>query len=60
MVAKSVFMTWHMQQDDRLNIITGCSDMRRWILASEDSSPSMDKLVVDEGGVRSRWTTSFG
>jgi hypothetical protein len=36
-------MTWHMQQEDRVKMITGCSVMRRWILVSADSSISMDK-----------------
>lgn len=52
-------MTWHMQQEDRLKIMTGCSEMRRWILVSVDSSASIDKLVggvveEEEGGLRSR------
>jgi len=42
MVAKSFFMTWHMQQEDRVKMMTGCSDMSRWILVSVDSSRSME------------------
>lgn len=59
-------MTWHMQQEDRANITTGCSNISRWILVSADSSTSMDKEeeedeeeVVDMG-TRSRDTMSFG
>jgi len=70
MVARSFFMTWHMQQEERVKMITGCSDMSRWIRASVDSSTSMeseeeDDEVVEElvvagvGVVRSRRTTSF-
>ncbi|RYR06007.1 hypothetical protein Ahy_B06g085810 [Arachis hypogaea] len=47
MVARSFFMTWHMQQEDRVNMMTGCSVMSRWILASTDSSTSMDSEVDD-------------
>lgn len=43
MVERSFFMTWHMQQEERVKMMTGCSDMRRWILVSADSSTSMDK-----------------
>lgn len=70
MVASSFFMTWHMQQEDRLKMMTGCSEIRRWIRASVVSSKSMDKeeeeeefvmvvvVVVVEEAVRSRWTAS--
>lgn len=63
MVASSFFMTWHMQQELRLKMITGCSDMRRRIRVSADSATSMDKeeaLVVGvDVGTRSTCTTSF-
>ena len=61
-------MTWHMQHEDRLKMITGCSEMRRWIRVSVDSSTSMDRegeeeeLVMEEEEevvVRSRWTMSL-
>nr|KYP72215.1 hypothetical protein KK1_004803 [Cajanus cajan] len=65
MVARSFFMTWHMQQEERVKMMTGCSDMRRVMRASVDSSTSMEReeeeeeveeeLVVE----RSSWTTSF-
>lgn len=42
--ARSFFMTWHMQHDDRLNMMTGCSEIRRWILASVDSATSKERL----------------
>jgi hypothetical protein len=32
-----------MQQEERVKMITGCSDMRRWMRVSADSSTSMDK-----------------
>jgi hypothetical protein len=32
-----------MQQEDRVKMMTGCSDMRRWIRVSVESSRSMDK-----------------
>jgi len=41
-------MTWHMQQEVRVKMMTGCSDMRRLIRVSVDSSMSMDK--EDEEG----------
>ncbi|MED6134581.1 hypothetical protein PIB30_038296 [Stylosanthes scabra] len=47
MVARSFFMTWHMQQEDRVKMMTGCSVMSRWILASADSSTSMESEVDD-------------
>ncbi|RDX71046.1 hypothetical protein CR513_49642, partial [Mucuna pruriens] len=43
MVARSFFMTWHMQQEDRVKMITGCSDISRWIRLSVDSSSSIDR-----------------
>lgn len=43
MVARSFFMTWHMQHELRLKMITGCSDISRWIRASADSSSSIDR-----------------
>lgn len=54
-------MTWHMQQEDLLKMITGCSEISRRILASDDSSSSMEREVDElwEGGVRSKVTTSF-
>jgi len=58
-VARSFFMTWHMQQEDREKMITGCSDISRWILVSVDSAPSMDKEEEFGGVVRSRRTTSL-
>ncbi|KAL5144721.1 hypothetical protein HKD37_06G014967 [Glycine soja] len=62
MVARSFFMTWHMQQEDRVKMMTGCSDINRWILLSGDSSSSMDSeeeelLIV--GLSSSCPTTSF-
>lgn len=64
MVAKSFFMTWHMQQDERLKMMTGCSDISLLIRVSVDSSSSMESpplmvvvlmgLLLDEeeeGGV---------
>ena len=53
-------MTWHMLQEERLNMITGCSVINRRIRASDDSSTSMDKEEeeVGEGG-SSEDTTSF-
>ncbi|MED6115058.1 hypothetical protein PIB30_086536, partial [Stylosanthes scabra] len=64
MVARSFFMTWHMQQEDRVKMMTGCSVMSRWILASADSSTSMESEVDDVFVVvtvldRSSCTTSF-
>jgi len=68
MVARSFFMTWHMQHEDRVKIITGCSEIRRWMRASVDSSTSMEReqeevvvvvVVVVVGVERSSWTTSF-
>lgn len=42
-------MTWHMQhEEDRVKMMTGCSDMRRLIRVSVDSSMSMDR--EDEEG----------
>lgn len=42
-------MTWHMQhEEDRVKMMTGCSDMRRLIRVSMDSSMSMDR--EDEEG----------
>jgi hypothetical protein len=61
MVARSFFMTWHMQQEDREKMITGCSDISRWILVSVDSASSMDKEEDEEefsGELRSRRSTS--
>lgn len=43
----SFFITWHMQQDDRLKMITGCSDISRWIRASAGSASSMDRDAVE-------------
>lgn len=59
-VVRSLFMTWDMQQEDLLKMITGCSDISRRILASGDSSSSMEREVGDVwGGVRSKRTTSL-
>ena len=60
-VVRSLFMTWDMQQEDLLKMITGCSDISRRILASEDSSSSMEREVdeVWEGGVRFKGNTSL-
>lgn len=57
-------MTWHMQHEDRENMMTGCSDIRRWIRVSTDSTASKDKeeeeeVAVGGGGLRSRLTASF-
>lgn len=53
-------MTWHMLQEERLNMITGCSAISRRIRVSDDSSTSMDREEeeVGEGG-NSEDTTSF-
>lgn len=55
MVERRRFMTWHMQQEGRLKMMTGFSEMRRWILTSADSAMSMasGEVVV---GVSSRRT----
>ena len=50
-------MTWHMQQEVRLKMMTGCSEMRRRIRVSADSATSMEREAVEgteEGGDRSR------
>lgn len=55
-------MTWHMQHEDRLKMITGCSDIRRRMRASADSATSMDSDEDDAvpiGGLRSRRTISL-
>ena len=64
MVARSFLMTWHMQHEDRLKMITGCSEIRRWIRVSADSSKSIDKeedmeMVEEEDAGTLRLTTSF-
>lgn len=59
-VARSFFMAWHMQQAERLKMMTGCSDMSRWILSSAVSAPSMERDVAEEvaPGLSSRWASS--
>ena len=55
MVERRRFMTWHMQQAARLKMMTGFSEMRRWILTSADSATSIARgEAVD--GVSSRRT----
>jgi len=50
MVASNFFITWHMQHEDRLKIITGCSDISLLILASADSATSIDSIDDDDDG----------
>lgn len=45
MVTKSFFMTKHIQQEDRLKMMTGCSDINRLIRASVDSSSSKERAA---------------
>jgi hypothetical protein len=70
MVASSFFITWHMQHEDRLKMITGCSDISLLMRASADSATSMDReedddddaAFTDDGvaeGVRSSLIISF-
>lgn len=49
-------MTWHMQQDGRLKITTGFSDIRRWILTSADSETSIASGEVFPAVVNSSLT----
>lgn len=54
-------MTWHMQQEVRLKMMTGCSEMRRRIRVSADSATSMEREVEEGeagGGDKSRWRRS--
>ena len=48
MLASNFFITWHMQHEDRLKIITGCSDISLLILASADSATSIDSIDDDD------------
>lgn len=48
MVASNFFITWHMQHEDRLKMITGCSDISLLILVSADSATSIDSIDDDD------------
>lgn len=55
-VERRRFMTWHMQQAGRVKMMTGFSEMRRWMRSSGESPP----LPGEEAVVSSRWTPCIG